>query len=389
MTRTALALDPWRLFFPLGIGVAWVGVSHWLWLWLGWSEDAGSAFHAIAQIDGFLWCFVVGFLFTMLPRRTGGDAPSRTDLAIGASAPVLSVVLAKVGAFAASQAFWLVGCVALLRFVRRRLASGTRRAPVAMVWVPIALWIGIVGAVATAVGGAFEGLYEGHRLGKLLVTQGMSLGIVLGAGSVVLPLVTRGEPSPDADDDSFPERLAHVFAALCLVGTFVVEVFVDASAGYALRAALVALLLVSVARVHRPVTLPGAQRRLVVAACWAIPAGYALAALWSVRPQLGLHVAFVGGLAPLALAIGLHASLAHAALPREQNRHRLAESGPRAWLPVSLLGAAVACRCMAELDPALWVRWLGLASVAFLLATVALGARLWLPRGGAACDARR
>jgi len=380
VNRSSLTADPWRLFFPLGIGLAWLGVSHWLWLWLGWSDDAGSAFHAIAQIDGFLWCFVTGFLFTMLPRRTESAPPSRLEMAVGAAAPVLSVAFAKAGGFAVSQTFWLIGCLALLRFVGKRLGTGARRAPVAMIWVSIALWLGVFGAIATAVGGAVDGLYEGHRLGKLLVTQGMVIGLVLGAGSVILPLVTRGERTPDADDDAFPELLAHGFAALFLVATFVVEVFVDASSGYALRAALIALLLVGVARVHRPVTLPGAHRRLVVAACWSIPIGYVLAAVVPSRPQLGLHVVFLGGLAPLALAVGLHAALAHAASPPEVRRGRLSASGFGSWLPTGLIATAVAFRALAELDPSRWLRWLGLASLCFLAATVALGIRLTAAR---------
>jgi hypothetical protein len=376
--RPSLAAEPWRLFFPLGIVLAWAGVSHWTLVWLGLSGDASSAFHAIAQIDGFVWCFALGFLFTMLPRRTGSPPPSRVDLAAGVAVPLLAVGLARLGAFAASQSIWLGGCVLLLRFVSVRLLRGSRRAPAGFVWIPLALLSGILGAVATAVGGAVDGLYEGHRLGKLLVTQGMAVGLVLGAGSVAIPLLTRGEGPPDAGDDAIPEIMGHAFAAFCLLGSFVVEVFVDPASGHALRALTLVLMLTTIARAHRPPTLPGCNRWLVWVAAWMLPLGYLVAALHPGRPQLGLHLAFVGGLAPLALAVGLHATLAHGG-----QRERLGSWSLGALAPGLLLLSAVVLRSLAELDLAAWGSWLGLAAIAFLAATLAWLVRAWAALRGA------
>jgi len=49
VSPSRFAAEPWRLFFPLGVVLAWAGVSHWLFVWLGVVENTSSAFHAIAQ----------------------------------------------------------------------------------------------------------------------------------------------------------------------------------------------------------------------------------------------------------------------------------------------------------------------------------------------------
>ena len=68
--------EPYRLLFPLGIVLSWTGVLPWLLFAIGVTDEYRSIFHSMAQVQGFLACFAVGFLFTMIPRRTGTAAPS-------------------------------------------------------------------------------------------------------------------------------------------------------------------------------------------------------------------------------------------------------------------------------------------------------------------------
>ena len=68
--------EPYRIFFPLGCLLAWAGVLHWFLHSIGWLADYAPVFHAIAQIQGFMMCFAVGFLFTAIPRRTGTAPPA-------------------------------------------------------------------------------------------------------------------------------------------------------------------------------------------------------------------------------------------------------------------------------------------------------------------------
>ena len=81
--------EPYRLLFPLGVVLAWTGVLHWLLLATGVIAEYRSIFHAFAQIEGFMTCFAVGFLFTLIPRRTSTAEPAAWQMAVAMVAPVV------------------------------------------------------------------------------------------------------------------------------------------------------------------------------------------------------------------------------------------------------------------------------------------------------------
>src|SRR5262249_40206052 len=80
MTMTlpaALRREPHQLLFPLGVAITGIGVLPWIFFALGLTEVYRpifhsvvfrSMFHPLAEIEGFLTCFAVGLIFTMLPR---------------------------------------------------------------------------------------------------------------------------------------------------------------------------------------------------------------------------------------------------------------------------------------------------------------------------------
>ena len=99
---------PYRIFFPLGFALSLAGVFHW-WLYgLRVTDSYHAVFHSIAQIQGFMLCFAIGFLFTAIPGRTGTDRPAPWQIAIGVIAPIGTTVTAWFEWFAASQVFWQV-----------------------------------------------------------------------------------------------------------------------------------------------------------------------------------------------------------------------------------------------------------------------------------------
>ncbi len=377
--------EPYRVLFPLGLLLTWAGVFHWFLHGLGFLSDYRPVFHSIAQIQGFMMCFAVGFLFTAIPRRTGTRPPAAWQMAVALLAPVGCTVAAWFQAWAWSQACWVTMVVVLIGFavVRFRSARANRRPPNSFLWIPLSFLMGVTGAGLIGLFGVLGPDYFAlHDLGRLLLLQGMFVGLVVGVGGLVFPLITRGEGPPDDTAASAHRwaRAGHVVAALVLAGSFWVEVYQSLRGGLALRALLVLILLLVSARLWRFPNLPGWHRWLVWLSGWMIPVGYLLAALFPGAKKAGLHVVFIGGFALMAFSVGLHVTLAHGG-------HKRLLSG-RPWQVFfygGLLLVAVVFRALVDFDGRRFFPWLAVSSGVFLLASVCWAIlvipRLWRQGG--------
>ncbi|MEE8384411.1 MAG: NnrS family protein [Dehalococcoidia bacterium] len=377
--------EPYRVLFPLGLLLTWAGVLHWFLHGLGLLHDYRPVFHSIAQIQGFMMCFAVGFLFTAIPRRTGTGPPAPWQMAVALLAPVGCTVAAWFQAWAWSQACWAAMMLVLIGFAVRRFrsAEASRRPPNSFLWIPLSFLMGLAGAALIALFGVLgPDYFTLHDLGRLLLLQGMFVGLVVGVGGLVFPLITRGQGPPDgtAGPADRRARAGHVAAALVLAASFWVEVYQSLRGGLALRALLVLILLLVSAQLWRPPRVPGWHRWLVWLSAWMIPAGYVLAALFPGAKKAGLHVVFIGGFALMAFSVGLHVTLAHG------GHKRLLRGRP--WqVPVfgGLLLLAMVFRALVDFDGRRFFPWLAASSGAFLLASVCWAVlvfpRLWREGG--------
>ncbi len=363
--------EPYLVFFPLGVMLAWAGVGHWLLFAVGASHRFDPIFHAMTQIQGFLMCFAVGFLFTMIPRRTGSRPPTTTEVVLCAVAPVATTAAAWWQAWAWSQAAWLVLAVVLISFAVRRFAAATsrRRPPAGFVWIPLSLLMGIVGSVLTGVGAIPSlDMFWLHNIGRGLVLQGMFVGLVLGVGTLAFPLMTRGQAPRDITG-SAADRAAmglHAAGALVVAGSFWIEATTSLRLAAGLRAAVALMVLVGVVELWRLPDRPGWNRWLVWFAGWMLPLGYGFAAVWPQYFSAGLHVVFLGGFALLALAVATQVTLGHRGYRAEM------EGRPAAVVAIGgLMVAAIVARTLMQVDPARYFLWMGVAAALFLGATLA------------------
>ena len=368
--------EPYRILFPLGALLTWAGVFHWLLLALHATETYRSIFHAMAQVQGFLTCYAVGFLFTFIPRRTGTSPPAAWQMAIAIGAPVLTTVLAFEERWAASQIPWLVLLFTVIGFAARRAASahGATRVAPSFVWVPLMLVSAVVATVVTGAAAA-QGpeMMWLHDLGRAVLLQGLFTGLILGIGSMLIPVLIHGEPPPQLSAiETRRAQLWHVAAALIFLASFVIEARVSLSAGFAIRGFVTLAVLLIAARLWRRPRLPGIQRRLALLAAWCIPLGNFMVAILPQYRQGGLHLLFIGGFAMLTLVVSAHVALTHA------GRSDLLRGHP--WQTVALaalLIAAIPARMLVVFDPFHFYLWLGIAASAFLGATIAWTALIW------------
>lgn len=353
--------DPFRLFFPLGAGLLVAGIAPWLLFGL----SAGPylpAFHATAQVQGFLSAFAVGFLFTFIPRRTATAPPERWELVTAALATSGVVIAAFFGGWWLSQLAWLTVAALIARFVLRRVR--VKAMDPGLIWVPLALALGVAGTLMLSATPLLRGLPWLHGTGQALLTQGVFTGLCLGIGRVLFPIMLHRHKAP-------PLTRAGVWfntvAAALFVSSFAVEV-VAPRLGWSLRALVtLALVLFGLDGLRLP-SDRGLHRWALWLSAWMIPAGYLWLAAVPAHRLAALHLLFIGGFATMVIAVSTHVVLAHG------GHATLIGGAP--WplrLALPLLVVAAAARAAMAIDPARLTLWSAVSSAAFLVATA-----LWL-----------
>ena len=367
--------EPYLLFFPLGALLAWAGVLPWLLFSLGATGlyrpmfDAigyRAAFHPVAQVEGFLTCFAVGFLFTFIPRRTGTAPPEWWEMAPALAAPVVSVVCAWFERWLEAQISWIALLAILVGFVVRRTRQGRQRIPPTFVWAAAGLSMGAAGAVLAGIGATLDNpAFWLHLVGRGLLLQGLFTGLVLGIGGLLVPAITRGV---DPTAERPPRRWAyalHALLAAAFAATFFLEHLVSVQAAYAVRAAIALAVVIGSLEALQPPTLPGFHRRVARWSVWMLPAGYLWVAVAPEYRRAGLHLVFLGCFTALVLAVSTQVGLSHGERPEPLRG--------RPWQLVAscaLLVAALLARVLLEVDPLHFHFWLGTSAAAFLTATV-------------------
>jgi uncharacterized protein involved in response to NO len=364
--------ESYRAPFALGAALAIFAVLPFV------SRGAGGGalglFHPLAQVEGFLSCFLVGFIFTFVPRWTLTPAPAAWEMTAALALPTACVLSAWAGRGELAHALWLVLSAVVLQFTIRRVrASRERPVPAVLVWVPLAILAGAGGALLSAVAPlvAATSAPEAWIIGRGLLAQGFVAGLVLGVAGVLVPQLTRGEHVPSVRDPARLRRATtlHAFAALAFFGSFPIEVLVNAPLGMALRALVATGVLVLAAGIHRAPTLPGVHRQLVLIGAWLVPGGFWLAALAPALRTAALHVVFVGGFTQLTLALS-----AHVVLSGGGRSQPLDESAWRARALAALIALAFGARLLAAIDLARIPFWLAVAGAAFVAAILAWAA---------------
>lgn len=362
-----LRREPYRLLFPIGFILAWAGVAHWLFLGLGLTGEYRSIFHAMTQIQGFMSALAAGFLLTFVPRRTGAAPPRMATVVLTALMPIGTTVSAWFERWAWSQLFWLVFVFALFGFALGRLkqAKVASQLPDSFVWVGVALVVGIVGSIVTGVAAAMGPDWMWlHDIGRAALLQGLMCSMVLGVGSVLLPILLRGDRG--ALTASWGGRLAHLAAAVLFFSSFWLEGRIDMQLGFGLRGGVAAGVLLGTAQLWRPPRLPGLFRWLAWIGGWCVPLGFLLVAVMPSLRKSGLHVVFLGAFGLLALVVSSHVAVAHAG-----EAEGLAKRPWRVGSMGLLLLAAVGARLMIDLQPERFSLWIGVAASCFLAATLA------------------
>lgn len=379
----AVRRDPFRIFFPLGVMAGILGVGQWIPWSMGKPLFMASFLHSSLQSQGFLACFIVGFLLTALPRFTG--APYATGGEVSAAFSGAFVFCAGILArrWEAAQAGFLLMLAVLPVFAFRRLRAGTKgRLPPSFLLLAFGLIHAAAGSAILA--GTRMGMsgFDLFESGRWMVGLGFPLCMVLGVTGKVGPfLMGHAEVSPKdespAGGNAWAGRaLVHGAAGALILLSFLAESAWPRAAAIA-RAAVAAAHLMFFARIGRFPLKRTASTLLFWVSCWMVPAGLWLMALFPGHRIAFAHVVFIGGFSLMIFSFGLLIVLTHTARAD-------ALKGP--LIPLKAAGAlvltALVLRLYADFYPARQMVFLLGSSASWVAAAVLwLGDALWKAAG--------
>jgi uncharacterized protein involved in response to NO len=312
--------EPFRIFFPLGVLFAWIGVGHWLMYSTGVTTSYSCKLHGLIQMQAFMMSFAVGFLLTALPRRTQTPAVSTVEMVAFAAALIVTTAGALAGQWLVSEMAYAAVFVLLAQFAIRRFigrAAG-RRPPAAFVMVPIAALHGIVGAGLVAAAEFQNVPPSAAHLGMLFIQQGVFLCLAVGIGGLILPLMSGTPPPPDLGSSPREswKAIAYATAGAAIFVSLILEQMGFQRIGPLLRASVVAIGLGFGGGGWRLPGKTGVHRKLVWFATWMMPLGLIASAIWPDYRVPALHILFIGGFGLMAFGVATHVTLTHLDLQR-------------------------------------------------------------------------
>lgn len=313
-------VEPYRLFFPIGIifGVlgTWVWIRFGLWAQygLGGPTTYAKLFHGDVMVGGFLFSFATGFVMTAVPRFLGSYPATRMEKS---SSTITLIILLGSAAFGNRLLFHFVSFVALallIGFYLKRNQSASHRPPSSFAFVFLGLTMGFVGA-GIMIWNDFWGIpTDILHFGRLLYTQGMFLGLILGVGSRMVPAILgQGRPSNGLSQIQVsPKAYGRVHPALILLTfSFPIEVWFHPRGGQALRAAVVLWIVLRAWKIYRKPGVPGPLSFWVWVSSWSLVIGVWLQPFIPGLRIHGLHLSLIGGFGLLTLMIASMVTLSH------------------------------------------------------------------------------
>jgi uncharacterized protein involved in response to NO len=375
VTRADLIRNgPYRLLFPLGVLCGILGVGHWLFWSLGWLPESHSFFHATIQVQGFLSCFVVGFLMTALPRFLGAPPARWAEVGCAVGAVIVFVSCSLLARAVLAQAAFLFLVASTVVFALRRLPRRTKSPPASFILIGFGLAQAVAGSALMIGSGMGQKSLIWMEAGRQMLQVGFLLCLVLGIAGYLAPFLTGYAGDPSCDPGVTPLRginpvsvLFHSAAGALIATSFLYEAHRPAWAT-GVRAIVALMHLAIFGRIYRPLRKKTTYAFFFWIACWMVLAGLWAVYLWPDYRLAGLHLMFIGGFSLMIFSFGLMVILSHGAEAQLL-------MGP--LLPLKIVGTAVllaaAFRYAADVDGWRYKTWIHAASGTWVLAAL-----LWL-----------
>lgn len=317
MTLAGLAVEPFRLFFPLGVLAGILGVSLWPLHFWGVLDLYPGQSHARIMAYGLFGGFIFGFLGTAMPRMLSAKPfhPLETF-------PLALVHIAMVTSFAMGKIFYgdvllLVLFVGFMTTVRIRTRQRKDTPPPGFILVGLAFLCVGAASVISIIEHYREIDPSWIRFQRLLSYQGFILLPILGIGPFILPRMFGMENRHDFPETLVPGAAWMKKAALALfAGTLVIISFVMEVKGwhrfaYGLRFATTLVYLLIEMPFHRAPKAGNVLGFSIRIAFIGVLAGFLTVAFFPIYRVTLLHLTLVGGFAVITFVVATRVVFGH------------------------------------------------------------------------------
>ena len=377
-----ICAEPYRLFFPLGILIALAGVGHWIFYAAGWMPHYSAYFHSSIQTQGYMVCFVVGFLMTAMPRFSSAKT-AQTGEVLAVLALILGNAAAlSFGKWIAAQVCFSGVLISLLLFAAKRVGAKSQSKssgvspPLEFVWVPIAVLHGLTGSFLMVLNQMEKLPASWIQAAKLMNEQGFILCIVIGIGGFLAPRLmgtfrVYAKPGQMPNDPALLKikkrvLIFHIICGALFFASFWIGVY-HLRASYFLRAAIITAQYFWTCSFLRFPKTTEFYAKLLWISLWMVVAGSWLTFFLPQYRSAMLHVLFIGGLSLMIFAVATMVIFSHGGAP-EQLRKPL----PALWIVGAGVFASLGLRLTAAFLPEHYFKLLGASATVWVL-----GSAVW------------
>jgi len=372
-------IEPYRLFFPIGWLLGFIGVV----IWLPWlfkiSEVYPGLHHPDLMVGGFLMVYSLGFLTTAIPHFTSTAMMTSNERISSIFILCLLILSFFLQEKVLTHGIELILILFLLTFAGKRFLGRSNNPPPTFMFIGIGLLFGAIGALMLML--LDLGLIDQSFLGfsKSTFYSGFMLSLIIGIGSRLIPALLGHQPvHPPTSVGTGKKFWPNVsndlkFLALAFVVSFLFELQ-DSFVFYAyiLRLFLVLFVAVKYWKIFSAPKNQGFMYRLLWLSSLSIVTAHFLLVFFPAWRLQSLHLLYISGFGLLTLMISTRVTLAHGgfSLAMEKNSFAVLFSG-------SFILMAALARFIGPLIVGHYEHMLLISSVCWVVALI-----IWIGRFG-------
>lgn len=353
--------EPYRWFFPLGILLLLWGAL--IWLPLIWVQTIYPVMaHRFLMLNGFVGCFIAGFLMTAIPRFSQTEQAKQLEVSLF-SAVTLSGIFAAYGEHTTLVAI-LSACqpMLILAFILRRFTKRKQNPPYSFLFIFLGLLLWAFSALHLA--------YTGLDTFSELHYEGAIAAIIFGVGGRLIPGIL-GHTQIVLQQRNLYERPIPLWKTVPaafwpVMVAFVASYFLPSWAEF-VRASVALYMAFAYWKLSEFPKERSALTWSIWISSWMIVLSFVAKAF---LPDGGIHIShsfFLGGIVLISLMIGTRVIQSHG--PKDKNL----ESKKVLYWVTGLVVLAMATRVSAYYMPAHYLGHLAYSSFVLVMAVLLWG----------------